>query len=45
MKIELYTDLQSHVFEVDDATGDWIRAHLVGGKDFEIFFPEYEVTL
>lgn len=43
MRIELMTEMQSHTFEVDAVTSAWIKAHLDAGREFEIFFPEYEV--
>ncbi len=42
MEIELYTNLQSHTFEVDKETSDFIKSQLEQGGKFDVLFPDFE---
>jgi hypothetical protein len=42
MIIQLYTDLQTHEFEVNKETSEWIQAHLDKGRKFDVLFPDFE---
>jgi len=42
MKIELYINLESHIFEVDEETSNFIKSHSEDEEKFEVFFPEEE---
>jgi hypothetical protein len=44
MIIEIYTDLQSEKFEIKNKKLEtFLKQHLEEGRDFEIFFPDYEI--
>ena len=45
MEIELYTDMEGHRFVVDEETAKFIKTHLDKGKDFDVFFPDYEFEI
>ena len=43
MKVEIYTELETRTFNIKGELAKWIKAHLDNGKEFEIFFPDYEI--
>lgn len=45
MEIQLISGISEHTFKVDKETSEFIQAHLERGRNFEIFFPDYEFEI
>ena len=46
MEIELVSGLESIKFEVKDKNAeDFISSHLEAGREFDLFFPDWEIKV